>query len=94
MEQVYSVFLSRPSEIKDNVITLTLHNNTEVTIDSQPFLQCLRNCGIPLNNIKELKAKCREVTEEDWEAFYIQTESGTILDIMCEFDADYSPRIL
>ena len=99
MQQVYSVLLSRPSEDEDNVITLTLHNNTEVTIDSQPFLQCLRNCGIPLNNIKELKAQCEEVTEEDWEAFYIQTGGGTILDIQLRgiyssHCAAYSPRIL
>lgn len=94
VEQVYSVLLSRPSEDKDNVITLTLHNNTEVTIDSQPFLQCLRNCGIPMNNIQKLKDHCEEVTEEDWEAFYIQTGSGTILDIECQYGAAYSPRIL
>ena len=99
MKQVYSVLLSRPSKVKHNVITLTLHNNTEVTIDDQPFLLCLRSCGIPLNNIKGLKAKC-SVTEEDWDAFYIQTGSGTILDIQQEgYDfeyngiASYSPRI-
>ena len=98
VEQVYSVLLSRPAEDEDNVITLTLHNSTEVTIGSQPFLQCLRNCGIPLNNIKELKAKCWTVTEEDWEALYIQTGSGTILDIKQIGNklggAAYSPRIL
>ena len=97
VEQVYSVLRSKPSEDEYDVITLTLHNNTEVTIDSQPFLQCLRNCGIPLNNIQELKTKCREVTEEDWEAFYIQTGSGTILDIEQIDYGDsvyYSPRIL
>ena len=95
MQQVYSVLLSRPSEDEDDVITLTLHNNTEVTIDPQPFLQCLRNCGIPLNNIKELKAQCEKVTEEDWEAFFIQTGSGTILDIKQNgYSAVYSPRIL
>ena len=98
VEQVYSVLLSRPSEKKDDIITLTLHNNTEVTIDSQPFLPCFRNCGIPLNNIQELKAKCWTVTEEGWEAFYIQTGSGTILDIKqsgYSYDsAAYSPRIL
>ena len=93
VEQVYSVLRSKPSEDEYDVITLTLHNNTEVTIDSQPFLQCLRNCGIPLNNIQELKTKCREVTEEDWEAFYIQTGGGTILDINIRYAA-YSPRIL
>ena len=97
VEQVYSVLLSRPAEDEDNVITLTLHNSTEVTIGSQPFLQCLRNCGIPLNNIQELKAECYcRVTEEDWEAFYIQTGSGTILNIKQSGyrGAAYSPRIL
>ena len=98
VEQVYSVFLSRPLEDRRYVITLTLYNNTEVTIDSQPFLPCLRSCGIPLNNIQELKARFWEVTEEDWEAFYIQTGSGTILDIQQQGSysdsAAYSPRIL
>ena len=98
VEQVYSVLRSKPSEDEYDVITLTLHNNTEVTIGSYPFLQCFSNCGIPLNNIQELKAECSRVTEEDWEAFYIQTGSGTILDIKqrgpIHDSAAYSPRIL
>ena len=97
VKQVYSVLLSRsrPSEDEKYVITLTLHNNTEVTMDSQPFLQCLRSCGIPLNYIQNMKAECEEVTEEDWEAFYIQTGSGTILDIEIGYrGAAYSTRIL
>ena len=73
------MIILKKDKYNENVITLKLHNNTEVTIDSQPFLQCLRSCGIPLRNIQELKAKCYRVTEEDWEAFYIQAGGGTII---------------
>ena len=83
VEQFYSALLSRPlgfsrlfpSYSYNNVITLTLHNNTEVKIDYKPFLRCINSCGIPLKNIKDLKAKCFEITEDEWEALYIQTRS-------------------
>ena len=96
IQKFYCVLLSRPAESKYDVITLKLQNKTEFTIDPKPLLQCLHNFGIPIQNIQELKAQCHEVTEEDWEAFYIQTGSGTILDIQQTGyrGAAYSPRIL
>ena len=96
-QQVYSAVLSMSRSSRDGDGIITVRNKqffkSVVKVTKYPFLQCLGASGIPMRQIKHMKAKCEEVTEEDWEAFYIQTESGTILDIKC-VHAAYSPRIL
>ena len=108
-QQVYSTVLSRSrnprfTQSDDDIVTLTktgfLSILKPIKVTKSPILQCLRASRVAIINMKLVKAKCYGVTEEDWEAFYIQTGSGTILDIKqsnyydSSHSAAYSPRIL
>ena len=92
-QRVYNAVLRRPIEDEDNVLALTLLNNTEIEIDSRLLLNCITASGIPLNNIKEIQARLDSISEKDWEAFYIQTLTGTVLQVQVGRYANYSPRI-
>lgn len=94
-QRVYNAVLRRPIEDEDNVLTLTLLNNTEIKIDPSPLLDCITASGVPLSNIKEIKARLKNISEKDWEAFHIQTLTGTVLQVQVGGynSADYSPRI-
>ena len=94
-QKVYSAVLRRPIEYGDNVLTLTLLNNTEIEIDHIPLLDCITASGVPLNNIKEIQARLNGISEKDWEAFNIQTLTGTELQVQVDNygSAHYSPRI-
>jgi len=48
--------------------------------------------GVPLSNIKEIQARLWRISEKGWEAFHIQTITGTVLQVQVDY-ADYSPRI-
>ena len=91
-QRVYNAVLKRPIENKDNVLTLTLLNNTEIKINSRPLLNCVSSSGVPLDNIKEIQARLIGIREKDWEAFHIQTLNGTVLQVQVT-RSDYSPRI-
>ena len=95
-QQVYSALMSRPSVYEDNVITATLLNNTEVKLDTEPFLSCVRASGVPIKEVKLIEATMEEITAEDWESFYIMSvPGGTHLEILRPYyGAYYSPRIL
>ena len=105
-QRVYNVFLRRPIENEDNssfyleilskeTLILTLFNNTEIKIYRHSLLlNCITASGVPLNNIKEIQARLRSgvISEKEWEAFHIQTLTGTVLQVQVG-RADYSPRI-
>ena len=91
-QRVYNAVLRRPTEDERNDLTLTLLNNTEIKIDPSPLRDCITASGVPLNNIKEIQARLKEISEKDWEAFYIQTLNGTVLQVEVDYSA-YSPRI-
>ena len=105
-QQVYSTVLSRSrnprfTQSDDDIVTLTktgfLSILKPIKVTKSPILQCLRASRVAIINMKLVKAQWMKVTEEDWEAFYIQTGSGTILDIQqiySGYSAAYSPRIL
>ena len=92
-QRVYNAVLKRPIENKDNVLTLTLLNNTKIKIDSRPLLDCISASGVPLNNIRKMQARLEEISEKEWEAFNIQTLTGTELQVQAKNSANYSPRI-
>ena len=93
-QRVYNAVLRRTIEDRYNYLTLTLLNNTEIKMDQSPLLDCISASGVPLNNIKEIQARLYSITEKDWEAFYIQTLTGTELQVEAGFlGAFYSPRI-
>ena len=94
-QRVYNAVLRRTidEEDEDYVLTLTLLNNTEIKIDPSPLLDCITASGVPLNNIKEIQARLYKISEKEWEAFHIQTLTGTVLQVEVIEHADYSPRI-
>ena len=93
-QRVYNVVLRRPME--DYFLILTLLNNDEIN-EYQTLLQyCITESGVPDNNIKLIQARLKELTEKYWQAFYIQTLTGTELQVQVVGDypgASYSPRI-
>ena len=64
----------------ENVITLVEKRwliNTKITTDAEPLLSCLRASGLPVNNIKTLKAKLRKIPEAEWDRLCVQTGQGS-----------------
>ena len=101
-QQVYNAVLRRTIKRyishKDDVLTLTLLNNTEIKIDPSSLLDCITASGVPLNNIKKIQARLMGITEKDWEGFYVQTLTGTLLQVevhkfISPSRAGYSPLI-
>ena len=92
-QRVYNVVLRRTMEDDYYVLTLRLLNNDEINIYQTLLLDCITASGVPLNNIKEIQARLEVITEKDWEAFYIQTLTGTELQVELIFSVDYSHRI-
>ena len=93
-QRIYNAVLRRTTKGGYNILTLTLLNNNEVKIDPWLLLDCISASRVPLNNIKEIQARLLEISEKDWEAFYIQTLTGTELQVPSDhYFAPYSPRI-
>ena len=92
-QQVYNAVLRRPIEDKYNDLTLTLFNNNEIKINPSPFLDSITASGVPLNSVKEIQVRLDKISGKDWEAFNIQTLTGTLLQVQVSGSADYSPRI-
>ena len=94
-QRVYNVVLRKLIRNRDNVLTLTLQNNTEIKTNPSPLLDCITASGVPLNNIKKIKARLNKITEKAWEAFYIQTLTGTEFQVKVGYpgSTNYSSRI-
>ena len=85
------------------VLTLTTHDNTEVQVEAEPLLSCLRASGLPVNNIKTVRAEMSQmsgISESQWDSLYVQTGQGsdtelevTVKSTMLYTAASFSPRI-
>ena len=92
-QRVYNVVLRRTMEDDYYVLTLRLLNNDEIN-EYQTLLQyCITESGVPDNNIKLIQARLKELTEKYWQAFYIQTLTGTGMHLYGGDLVSYSPRI-
>ena len=93
-QQLYSAVLARQKDGDRDVLTLFTHDNTELHVDPEPLLSCLRACGLPVNNIKTLKAKLRKIPEAEWDRLCVQTGQGsdTKLEVKGEVVC-FSPQI-
>ena len=92
-QRVYNAVLRRPIEDRYyDILTLTLFNNTEIKTHPLLLLDCITASGVPLNNIKKIQARLSLITEKDWEAFHIQTLTGTVLQVQA--DQDYVVGLL
>ena len=81
----------------ENVITLVEKRwliNTKITTDAEHLLSCLRASGLPVNNIKTLKAKLKKISETQWDSLYVQTGQGSDTELEVNGEVVYfSPRI-
>ena len=103
MQQLYSSLMTRNSKDPRYYIALVKHKflplpKNKIKIDPRPFLNCISASGVPLNNIKKIQAINikKKISEKDWEAFNIQTLTGTVLQVQVSGllpRAAYSPRI-
>ena len=84
-QQLYSAVLARQmdgddDDDDDDVLTLTTHDNTEVKVEAEPLLSCLRASGLPVNNIKTVRAEMSQmsgISESQWDSLYVQAEQGS-----------------
>ena len=96
MQQLYSSLMTRNLKDPECYIALVKHKFLPLLknkIDPRPLLECITSSGVPLNNIKKIQARLYWMSERNWEAFHIQTLTGTVLQVQVEDNADYSPRI-
>ena len=98
MQQLYSSLMTRNLKDSRYYIALVKHKFLPLLknkINPSPLLDCITASGVPLNNIKLIQARLRSgvISEKEWEAFYIQTLTGTVLQVQVDYAADYSPRI-
>ena len=94
-QKVYKEVMRRQVGNEDeDVLTLTLLDNTEIKIAPSPLLACIAASGVPVNNIKKIQARLLRISEKDWEAFYLQS-GASLMDIEQSglVWSDYSPRI-
>ena len=99
MQQLYSSLMTRNLEDHDEYIALIKHKFLPLLknkIDQRPFLECITSSRVPLNNIKKIQVRLYEISEKDWEAFNIQTLTGSELQVQVSGwlqAAAYFPRI-
>ena len=98
MQQLYSSLMTRNLEDPKYYVALVKRTFlpfllSKIKINPRsPLLDCMTASGVPLNNIKKIQASLDKISEKDWEAFYIQTLNGTVLQVEVDYSA-YSPRI-
>ena len=78
-----------------HVLDMKSEDEAQIKINSRLLLDCITASGVPLNNIKEIQARLMMIIEKYWEAFHIQTLTGTVLQVQVGGwpGACYSPRI-
>ena len=94
-QKVYNSVLRIPVGEKD-VLTLTLLDKTEMKVSQSVLLSSISASGIPLNNVKRIQVRLKRISVKDWEALYLQTGTGTELEIDHTggfSGVDFSPRI-
>ena len=98
MQQLYSSLMTRNLKNPKEYIALIKHKflpllKNKIKINPSPLLESITASGVPLNNMKKIQARLFEISEKDWEAFHIQTLTGTVLQVQVTGSAYYSPRI-
>ena len=96
-QDLYTAVTCRPLGYLPYTITLTRTDNTEVKVDQEPLLSCVRGSRIPIRDIKTIKADLERLKEWVWDVFSLLTSGGAVIeDIYCSiffYRADYSPVI-
>ena len=100
-QELYQCVLAKPLTDSSNNITLVRNGFLpfiETTVDRHLLLPCVLASGVPVRDVKTIKATLEEVTTSDWESFDILTRGGAVIqEIQCGTDrydcAVYSPII-
>ena len=89
-QDLYTAVTCRPLKDEDYTITLTRTDNTEVKVDQEPLLSCVRGSRIPIKDIKTIKAKLERVEDWMWDVFSLITSLGAVIErIHCNHWGDY-----
>ena len=96
-QDLYTAVFCRTKEERSDTITLTRADNTEVKVDQEPLLSCVRGSRIPIRDIKTIKADLERLKEWVWDVFSLLTSGGAVIqEILCRSDLGgvvYSPVI-
>ena len=99
-QDLYTAVTCRPLGYLPYTITLTRTDNTEVKVDSESLLSCVRGSRIPIRDIKTIKADLERVEDWMWDVFSLLTSGGAVIqEINCtgsrgyHGEAVYSPVI-
>ena len=93
LQEFYSSLMTRTLEDPEEYVALVKHKFLPFIknkVNPSPLLECIAASGVPVNNIKKIQVRMEEISEKDWEAFYLQ--SGASLIFQTEY-CKYSPRI-
>ena len=100
-QDLYHCILAKSSTDLQECITLKSFRKgplpfvkTKTMIDPVLLLPCVLASGVPLRNIKTIKAQLHAVTTSDWESFRIMTRGGAVIqEISWDSMGVYSPTI-
>ena len=98
-QKIYSALMrgirAGPLQLPAKSLTFTTLNNTEVTVDHEPLLSCVRSSQIPIRNIKSVSVRMSSVCRSDWAALQVLFKGGVLLnEVVVTHNADYSPLII
>ena len=88
-QKVFNAVMRRSGSEYKHDLTLTLIDNTEIDVDDDLLVPCIIASGVPVNNVKSIEVNTQEISEKDWEAYYLQSQTGTLIDIAHHFEMDY-----
>ena len=92
-QDLYTAVLSRPVTDRYDIITLTRTDNTEVKVDPEPLLSCVRGSRIPIRDIKTITATPWKVADWMWDVFSLLTSGGAVIQVIQCGWAVHSPVI-
>ena len=85
LQELYSSLMTRTLEDPKEYVALVKHKSlpfikNKIKMAPSPLLACIAASGVPVNNIKKIQVRMKEISEKDWETFYLQS-GASVLDI-------------
>ena len=62
-----------------HTITLTRTDNTEVKVDPEPLLSCVRGSRVVIRDVKEIKAEVGYLDSWMWSTFNLLSSAGAVI---------------
>ena len=92
-QDLYTAVFCRTKEERSDTITLTRADNTEVKVDPEPLLSCVRGSRVFIRDVKEIKAQVERLYSWMWSTFNHLFSAGAVIQEIRCYRADYSPTI-